>query len=129
VTKQQINPWTWQDKLGYSQAWKVDAAQSIVFLAGQAPISPAGQLICENDFEAQTRQVFENLNTVLEQSGASFEAIVKLTVYLTDTTKLRDYARVKAEYIRGAQPASTAIGVASLALPGMMIEIDATAVL
>ena len=129
MTRQQINPWTWQDKLGYSQAWKVDAAQSIVFLAGQAPISPEGQLIGEGDFEAQTRQVFENLSTVLGQSGASFEAIVKMTVYLTDTTKLLDYARVKADYIHGAQPASTAIGVASLALPGMMIEVDATAVL
>jgi 2-iminobutanoate/2-iminopropanoate deaminase len=100
-----------------------------VFLAGQAPISPEGQLVGENDFEAQTRQVFENLKTVLGQSGAGFEAIVKLTVYLTDTARLRDYARVKAEYIHGAQPASTAIGVASLALPGMMIEVDATAVL
>jgi len=129
MDKRQLNPWRWQDQFGFSQAWRVDAAQSIVFLAGQAPISPDGQLVGEGDFEAQTRQVFENLHTVLEQSGASFESIVKLVVYVTDTTKLLDYARVKADYIHGAQPASTAIGVASLALPGMMIEVDATAVL
>jgi enamine deaminase RidA (YjgF/YER057c/UK114 family) len=41
---------------------------------------------------------------------------------------LRDYARVKAEYIPGPQPASTAVGVASLALAGMMIEVEAIAV-
>src|SRR5579875_2201383 len=121
MDKRQINPWRWQDQLGFSQAWRVDGAQSIVFLAGQAPISSEGRLVGEDDFEAQARQVFENLGTVLEQSGASFESIVKLTVYLTDTSKLRDYARVKAEYVHGAQPASTAIGVASLAMPGMMI--------
>jgi enamine deaminase RidA (YjgF/YER057c/UK114 family) len=69
------------------------------------------------------------LSTVLEQSGATLESIVKLTVYLTDMNKLRDYTPIKARFIEGEQPASTAIGVASLALPGMMIEIDATAVL
>jgi 2-iminobutanoate/2-iminopropanoate deaminase len=118
-----------QDRAGFSQAWRVDGAQSIVFLAGQAPISPEGKLVGEGDFEAQTRQVFENLGTVLEESGASFESVVKLVVYMTDTSRLPDYGRVKGEYIPGPHPASTAIGVASLALPGMMIEIDATAVL
>jgi enamine deaminase RidA (YjgF/YER057c/UK114 family) len=80
------------------------------------------------DFEVQTRQVFENLRAVLEQAGAGFESIVKLTVYVLDTSRLRDYARVKAEYIPGPQPASTAVGVASLALAGMMIEVEAIAV-
>lgn len=128
MDKRQINPWRWQDAFGFSQAWRVDDPHSIVFLSGQAPISPEGQLVGEGNFEAQARQVFENLGTVLEQSGATFDSIVKVVVYVTDTSKLRDYARVKAEYIPGAQPASTAIGVASLALPGMMIELDATAV-
>lgn len=129
MDKRQVNPWTWQDRAGFSQAWRVDGAQSIVFLAGQAPISADGQLVGEGDFEAQARQVFENLGTVLEQSGASFESVVKLVVYMTDTSRLPDFARLKADYITGPQPASTAIGVASLALAGMMIEVDATAVL
>jgi reactive intermediate/imine deaminase len=129
LDKQQINPWRWQDQLGFSQAWRVEGAQTVVFLSGQAPISPEGDLVGKGDFEAQTRQVFENLRSVLEQSGAGFDAIVKVTVYVTDASRLRDYARVKAEYIPGPQPASTAIGVASLALEGMMIEVEAIAVL
>jgi reactive intermediate/imine deaminase len=129
LDKQQVNPWTWQDQLGFSQAWRVDGAQTVVFLSGQAPISAQGDLIGKGDFEAQTRQVFENLRSVLEQAGTGFDSIVKVTVYVTDTSRLRDYARVKAEYIPGPQPASTAIGVASLALEGMMIEVEATAVL
>ena len=115
--------------MGFSQAWRVDGAQTVVFLSGQAPISPAGNLVGNGDFEVQTRQVFDNLRAVLEQSGAGFEAIVKLTVYVTDMARLRDFARVKAEYIPGPQPASTAVGVASLALPGMMIEVEAIAAL
>jgi 2-iminobutanoate/2-iminopropanoate deaminase len=127
MKRQQINPWTWQDRAGFSQAWRVDDAQSIVFVSGQAPISPEGELVGEGDFEAQTRQVFENLQTVLSEAGASLESVVKITVYLTDIGALRDFGRIKADYIAGPQPASTALAVSSLALPGMMVEVEAIA--
>jgi 2-iminobutanoate/2-iminopropanoate deaminase len=127
MEKRQVNPWTWQDRAGFSQAWRVDGSQSIVFVSGQAPISPDGQLVGEGDFEAQTRQTFDNLQTVLADAGASFEAVVKITVYLTDIAKLRDFSRIKAEFMSGDQPASTAVEVSSLAVPGMMIEVEAIA--
>jgi reactive intermediate/imine deaminase len=127
MNRQQVNPWTWQDQFGFSQAWRVDSPQSIVFVSGQGPISPNGELVGDGEFEAQTRQVFENLQTVLADAGASFDAIVRITVYLTDMGKLRDFGRIKAEFIAGDQPASTAVEVSSLALPGMMIEVDAIA--
>ena len=129
MNRQQINPWTWQDQFGFSQAWRVDDAQSLLFVSGQGPISPDGELVGEGDFEAQTRQVFENLQAVLSAAGASFDAIVKITVYLTDIGTLRDFGRIKAEFIPGDQPASTALEVGSLALPGMMIEVEAIAAL
>ena len=129
MNRRQVNPWTWQDQFGFSQAWRVDDARSIVFVSGQGPISPDGELVGEGDFEAQTRQVFENLQTVLAESGADLEAVVKVTVYLTDMGTLRDFGRIKAEFIPGDQPASTALEVSSLALPGMMIEVEATAAL
>jgi 2-iminobutanoate/2-iminopropanoate deaminase len=52
---------------------------------------------------------------------------VKITVYLTDIGTLRDFGRIKADFIAGPQPASTALGVSSLALPGMMVEVEAIA--
>jgi reactive intermediate/imine deaminase len=128
MDKQQINPWEWQDAAGFSQAWRVDAGHSIVFVSGQAPISADGQLVGENDFAAQVRQVFENLVTVLGEAGAGVEAVVKLTVYLTDMTRLREYTQIKAEYFRGEQPASTALGVTALVRPEMMVEVEAIAV-
>ena len=127
MEKRQVNPWTWQDRFGFSQAWRVDGAQSLVFVSGQTALSGEGELVGEGDFEAQTRQVFENLSTVLGDAGASLEDIVKFTVYLTDIGNVREYGRIKAEYISGPQPASTAIGVTGLALPGMMIEVEAIA--
>jgi reactive intermediate/imine deaminase len=129
VEKQQVNPWTWQDAAGFSQAWRVEGASTVVFVSGQAPVSADGQLVGEGDFDTQVRQVFENLRTVLEEAGLGFDAIVKLTVFLTDMTRLRDYTRIKGEFFSGDQPASTAVGVTALARPEMMVEVEAIAVL
>jgi len=124
----QINPWAWQDAFGYSQAWRVDGAGGFVFVAGQGPVSPDGTLVGEGDFDAQVRQTFENLRTVLEEAGSSLDSIVKLTVYLTDIARLRDYGRIRAEFLSGPPPAGTALQVGALAMPAMTIEVDAVAV-
>lgn len=129
MERRQVNPWTWQDAAGFSQAWRVDGVRSLVFVSGQAPVSAAGQLVGEGDFEAQVRQVFENLRAVLEGAGAGVDAVVKLTVYLTDMSRLREYTRIKGEFFSGAQPASTAVGVTALARPEMMVEVEAVAAL
>jgi len=129
MEKRQINPWTWQDALGFSQAWRVDGAGSFVFVAGQGPISADGELVGSGDFEAQARQTFENLRTVLEQAGASLESVVKLTVFLTDIGTLREFGRVRNEFLPGPPPASSALQVTALAVPGMLVEVEAIAVL
>ena len=54
---------------------------------------------------------------------------MKVTVYLTDISTLPDFGRIKSEFIPGPQPASTAVEVSSLSLPGMMIEVEALAVM
>jgi reactive intermediate/imine deaminase len=129
MEKTQVNPWSWQDQFGYSQAWRVDGAHSVVFLAGQVPLSPDGKLVGEGDFVAQCRQVFENLQAVLHDAGATFDNVVKVTVYLPDIANLQAYREVKSEFVTGRQPASTAIEVKGLAFPGLMVEVEAIAVL
>ena len=128
MDRQRINPWQWQDVAGFSQAWRVEGARAVVFVSGQAPISPDGQLVGAGDFEVQVRQVFENLQAVLEQAGAGLDSVVKLTVFLTDMSLLRDFTRIKGEFMTGEHPASTAVGVTALARPEMMVEVEAIAV-
>jgi enamine deaminase RidA (YjgF/YER057c/UK114 family) len=129
MDKRPVNPWTWQDALGFAQAWQVDGARSIIFMAGQVAMSPDGEVVAPGDVQAQTRQAFENLGTVLEQAGASYSDIVKLTFYLTDIGALRDAMGVRDEFIdRARPPASTAVGVAGLARPDLVVEVDAIAV-
>ncbi|MGH3444201.1 MAG: RidA family protein, partial [Nocardioidaceae bacterium] len=110
-------------------AWRVDGPATIVHLSGQVLVDADGHLIGADDFEVQTRQCFDNLITVLGDAGGSLTDVVKFTVYLTDITRLPDYGRIKAGYIQGRQPASTAVQVVALAFPGVMIELDATAAL
>jgi 2-iminobutanoate/2-iminopropanoate deaminase len=126
--KTQINPWRWQDVYGFSQAWKVDGARSLIFVSGKASISPEGTVMHQGDFRAQARLTFENLHTVLKEAGASLEDIVKLGVFLVNMGNLPDYGAVQAEFFRGSMPAQTVVQINSLALPGMMIEVEAVAV-
>ena len=129
MSKSPINPWTWQDRRGFTQAWRVEAPAAILFVSGQVPLDDDGNLVAPGDFDGQARRTFENLGRVLDEAGGTFGDIVKVTVYLTDMARLPDYGRIKAEYIRGRPPASTAVGVTALAIPGLMIEVEATAVL
>ena len=129
MNKTQINPWEWQDNFGFSQAWKVDGSQSFIFVSGQASISAEGLVKHEENFEDQVQLTFKNLQTVLEQAGASLENVVKLGVFLVDIGKLPVYGAVQAEFFKGKMPAQTAVEVSSLALPGMMVEVEAIAVI
>jgi len=119
----------WQHPFGYSQAWRVDEPRSIIYLAGQVPITPDGTPLADADFDTQARQVFDNIGAVLAEAGAGFDNIVKVTVYLTDISYLQRYREIKAEYVKGRQPASTALEIKGLAVPGLLIEVEATAVL
>jgi enamine deaminase RidA (YjgF/YER057c/UK114 family) len=128
MERRRVDPWTWQERFGFAQAWRVDGAQAVIFLAGQGPITAEGQVL-EGTFEAQARLTFDNLRTVLQQAGADFESVVKLTAYFTDIADLPTYGRVRSEFITGAPPAATALQVSALAFPGMAIEVEAVAVL
>jgi enamine deaminase RidA (YjgF/YER057c/UK114 family) len=59
---------------------------------------------------------------------ASLEDVVKLGVFLVDIGKLQDYSALQSEFFKGKMPAQTVVEVRSLALPGMMVEVEAIAV-
>jgi enamine deaminase RidA (YjgF/YER057c/UK114 family) len=80
-------------------------------------------------FEAQAPLTFENLRLVLEQADASFDAVVKVTVYGTDMSNLRDFARVRNEFHQHRAAPSLHNGRGRRTpLPGTMIEVEAITV-
>lgn len=80
------------------------------------------------DFEAQCHSVFQNVRRVLEDSGAKWEDLVDITVFLTDMKRdFHTYNKVYAEYFKDHQPCRTTVGIDSLPTP-IAIELKCIAV-
>jgi 2-iminobutanoate/2-iminopropanoate deaminase len=108
----------------YSNAVRVEAG-ALLFVAGQIPLDPAGELVGKGDIVAQAEQVFSNIRTIVEASGATMADVVKLTVYVTDITALDRIAPVRLQHFPQQGPASVLVEVSRLVDPDMLIEIDA----
>jgi reactive intermediate/imine deaminase len=99
----------------------------LLFVSGVAPCDDKLNLVGGDDVVAQARQVFVNMAKILAAAGAGFADVLKVTVYLTDVNDRARINPVRQEFFGAARPASTLIGVAALALPGMKIEVEAVA--
>ncbi len=111
--------------LGMSQA--VSAAGRLVIVSGQVALDSGGSIVGRGDFEAQAVQVFENLAVALASAGATFGDVIRLGSYLTDMSNLGVLRDVRLRYLSEPYPAATAVS-ATLALPELLVEVDAIAV-
>jgi enamine deaminase RidA (YjgF/YER057c/UK114 family) len=131
VLQKKVNPWTWQDRYVFSQAIEVTGAERVLYCAGQASVDAEGNAIAPGDMRAQTGQALDNVETVLRDAGLGLANVVRLDYFVTDMDRYFAEAHpVITERLlgAGAQPAGTLLGVARLAFPELMIEIEATAV-
>ena len=101
-----------------------------IYIAGQTAVDENGNVVGKDDIEAQTRQVFQNLQKCLEAAGAKFDQVVKLNIYSTDLdAHLGSITKVRKEYFAKEPVASTTVQVARLVHPDWLIEVEAIAVL
>lgn len=103
-------------------------AGDTLYVSGQVAKDRDNQFVGVGDVEAQCRQVFANLATVLEEAGSSLEHIVKLTIYLSDSAFIDTFRAVRNETLARPMPASTLVIVSGLAAPELLVEIEAIAV-
>jgi len=124
-----INPWTWQDQFAFVQANEVSGAQRIVLCAGQTSVDAAGHPMHVGDMRAQLGLALDNLETVLRSAGLTLANVVRLNYYTTDVDALLGAWDSLAGRLTaaGCRPASTLLGVARLAFPELLVEIEATA--
>tara|TARA_R110000824_G_scaffold393237_2_gene592139 strand:+ start:35107 stop:35496 length:390 start_codon:yes stop_codon:yes gene_type:complete len=109
----------------YSQAIK---AGNTVYLSGQIPLDPTTMMIVSEDFEAQARQVFANLQAVCEEAAGSLSDIVKLNLYLVDLDNFAIVNQVMEEFFTAPFPARAAVGVKALP-KGSQVEAEAVMVI
>ncbi len=106
-----------------------------VYIAGQVSIDADGTTVGASDLVAQVEQVHRNVLTALAGAGATFDDVVKLTLYMVDLRPetlgpaVETLMRVRAELGLTATPPLTGIGVSALASPDYLLEVEAVAVL
>ena len=117
----------------FPDAWRVD---NLVFISGQVSVTAEGEVLGYGDIEVQTRTTYENLQRILDKAGCTFKDLVKLNTYLVFDGSNEEFsefwatmARVRQEFIPEPGPTATAMRVAGLSMPGLLIEIDGVAVL
>jgi enamine deaminase RidA (YjgF/YER057c/UK114 family) len=113
---------------GYSHA--IVKAGMPVFISGQVAQDGKGNVVGRGDAEAQARQVFQNLRTVVTAAGGSMADIVKITVFATDIAFRAAVVKARTEAFQaGFMPASTFVVVAGLADPAYLVEVEAVAMI
>ena len=129
MQKSIINPWQWQDTLGYAQAIEVSHVKHTLYCAGQAAMNADGQPVAA-DMAGQISLCFDNLETILQQADYSLTNVVRLNFYTTSIEQFfASYDQIMSRLgTAGCAPASTLTEVRALAFPELLVEIEATAV-
>ena len=114
---------------GIYQSWHFSQAVRVgnqIWVSGQVGIDENG---IGDGIEAQTRAAFRNLVRVLDAAGATLRDVVELVTFHRAMQEMQAFSKVKDEFFPEDYPAWTAVGVTALALPELLVEIRATAVL
>ena len=96
-----------------------------LYISGQIGIDAQG--VASPDFEAQTRQTWANIETILKEAGMTLKDIVKTTIFLVDRADYPTFVKVRTEILDGHKPASTLVYVSGLVKPEWKVEIDVIA--
>ncbi|MGV9881297.1 RidA family protein [Streptomyces sp. NPDC003006] len=123
------NPATLHDPTPFGYSHAVSAPGELVFIAGQYASDATGAPV-PGDFAAQVDLALERLRSALEAVGLGYEHVVRLGTFIVDhdMDKLTALGKALHTHFGDRLPAQTLSGVASLALPGMLFEVDAVAV-
>ncbi len=116
----------------FSEAVVVTGPGKMIFLAGvgsEDENGKGGDILHKGDFLGQCRYAYDKIKRALAKNGAGMGDIVKITTYVTDMRFQADYGKCRVEAFGDAPlPAHTFLNITQLAWPGMLVEVDVTAV-
>ena len=128
MAKQIINPPSMAPPRGYSYAIKKSGTP--VYIAGQVAIDGQGRVVGEGDAAAQAEQAFQNLRTVVQACGGTMDDIVKINIYVTDAAHRPAVVAARQQHFsEGHCPASTYVVISALAVPQLLVEVEAVAMI
>jgi enamine deaminase RidA (YjgF/YER057c/UK114 family) len=115
----------WETLYGYSRAVRIG---NTIEVAGTAAVDLDGNLVAPGDAYAQTKFVLEKIRAALAEAGALMEDVVRTRMFVTDISKSDEIGRAHGEFFSEIRPVSTMVEVSRLMSEGMVVEIEATAV-
>lgn len=130
MRKSKVNSPEFAQRLGaYSHGYKVEVGDAvIVFTTGQIALNKDGNVLYPNDPTKQAEFVFESLQKILNQTGASLDDVVKATIFVTDMDDFAQISKVRNRYFKNSEPVSTLVEVKKLVKDGCRVEIEVIAV-
>jgi len=130
MDKKYINPDALLKPRGYTHIVTISGPAKLIFISGQVAVDKEGKLVGPGDLKTQIRQAASNLKAALAAAGATSADIVKTNTYIVNY-KQSDYSAMREArgelFPDGEPPASTLVGVTSLAVDGLMVEMEAIA--
>ncbi len=130
MDKKYLNPDTLLKPRGYTHIVTISGPAKLIFISGQVAVDKEGKLVGPGDLKTQIRQAASNLKAALAAAGATSADIVKTNTYIVNY-KQSDYSAMREArgelFPEGEPPASTLVGVTSLAVDGLMVEMEAIA--
>lgn len=115
----------WAEEFRYSPAVRVG---DLLLVSGQVGVDEDGQIV-DGGFLNQAHQAFANLRRVVEAAGSSLARVAKVTIYLTDQSQFAHVPALREKYFTRPYPADTTVVVSALARPGLLVEVEAIAVI
>ncbi len=116
----------WESIVGYSRAVKVG---NIVEVTGTVAVDDSGNVVGNGDAYAQTVFIYQKIQKILEQAGASMKDVVRVRMFVTDISRWEQYGRGHAEFFKDIRPCNTMVEVSKLISPEYLIEIEASAII
>ena len=130
MSKTHLNPQGFTKILGsYSHGIAVDVGDSeMIFVTGQIAMDKDGNAVVPDDIVKQTEFVFENIQKILNEAGASLDDVVKTVIYITDMSKFKDISAIRNKYLEKSKPVSTLVEISRTVKDGCDIEIEVIAI-
>jgi len=116
----------WEDIIGYSRAVKVG---NVIEVTGTVASGEDGKVVGADDAYAQTKYIYQKIETVLKRGGAGMKDVVRVRMFVTDISRWQEYGRAHSEFFKDIKPCNTMVEVKALIEPEYLIEIEATAII
>jgi len=114
----------YEDIVGYSRAVRIG---NVIEVAGTTAIDEAGNLVGINDPYQQTKFILAKIEKALISAGAALKDVTRTRMFVTDISRWEEIGKAHGEYFKDIKPAATMVEVKALISSGLLVEIEATA--